>query len=197
MVTQVRPAGTSNGHDLLRHTGYIAAALAMLALSGCSTLDLFGDVDESEARDETAATFDPEAGAPKSPGQTKDASPRAKPRPPTATPTPETAKAPAADLDPDKIVGLNEVDAERLFGAPHFVIRQQPATRWHYVSATCTLDLFFFEDLETRARRILAYDVGSAAPNSSAVSENDTKTEDRGLKACATSIQAERNDSTG
>jgi len=67
------------------------------------------------------------------------------------------------------------------------VIRQQPAARWHYVSRTCTLDLFFFEDIETRARRLLAFDVGAARPGANT----------DGLNACATSIRTERHDRTG
>lgn len=67
------------------------------------------------------------------------------------------------------------------------------------------LDLFFFEDIETRARKILAYDVGDAPPadakptgtqSTQAVPERDTAEKEKRLKACATSIQAERNDST-
>lgn len=199
MVTQTRPAGPFGRHALIRRPGYLGAALAMLLLSGCSNLDLFNIMGQDEAPDETAATFDPETGARKPASPTGEASPRAKPAPPPPKAATEIANAPALKLDPDNIVGLNEIDAERLFGVPHFVIRQQPATRWHYVSRTCTLDLFFFEDLETRARRVLAYDVGSAAPNPAAEAEAEKSTNptDRDLKACATSIQAERNDSTG
>lgn len=199
MVTQVRATGRFGGDDLFHHSKYVGAALAMLLLSGCATLDLFDSMGQGDTSDQTAATFDPEAGARTSSHPTGDASPRAKPAPPTVSPKPMTdiATAPIPKLDPGRVVGLNEIDAERLFGAPHFVIHQQPATRWHYVSATCTLDLFFFEDLETRARRILAYDVGTAAPNISGDADKGTETTDRGLKECATSIQAERNDSTG
>lgn len=197
MVTQIRSAGRFGNNVPFHHPRYVGTALALFLLAGCSTLELFDTQRQSDTRDETAATFDPETGAQNAPGTTGEASPRAKPTPPSAKPASAAAKAPTPQLDSDSIVGLNEVDAERLFGAPHFVIRQQPATRWHYVSRTCTLDLFFFEDLETRVRRVLAYDVGTAAPNSSANADKNAKTKDRGLKACATSIQAERNDSTG
>ena len=116
---------------------------------------LVGDVDS-----------DPDAGIRTPASPTGEATPRAKPAPPNApkrTTTPSDAPPPPV-LDPANIVGLGESDAEKLFGPPHFVIREQPAIRWHYVSKTCTLDLFFFEDIETRARKILAYDVGDAPP---------------------------------
>jgi len=173
-------------------------------LTGCSALDYLGTLGREVPQDETAATFDPEAGAPKPSSPTGAAAPRAKPAPPAG---PDRGKArpatpPPPVLNGDSLVGLGEADAELLFGEPHFIIRQEPAIRWHYVSKTCTLDLFFFEDLESRARKILAYDVGNASqsgterPAPPDTPERDTAEKATRLKACAKSIQAERNDST-
>jgi len=161
--------------------------VVMLLLSGCSSLELFDALRQTEPHDEQAATFDPGLanGTKSTTTPTESAAPRAKPAVPRIAET--AARTPPPPVAPDDLVGLSEAAAETLFGPPHFVIRQQPATRWHYVSRTCTLDLFFFEDLETRARRILAYDVGAARPG----------TDHGGLNTCVTSIRAERHDSTG
>ena len=207
MVTQVRSARARQ----LRHARQAATVLALILLSGCSALDYLGTMGRDTTRDETDATFDPDAGIRTPSSPTGEATPRAKPASPkapgraAATSTTPSDGPPPPVLDPAKIVGLGESDAEKLFGPPHFVIREQPAIRWHYVSKTCTLDLFFFEDLETRARKLLAYDVGDASPadaeptgnqSTQAAPERDTAEKKKRLKACATTIQAERNDST-
>ena len=185
--------------------------LALLLLTGCSALDYLDTLGRDTTYDETDATFDPDAGIRTTPNPTGEAAPRAKPAPPKApgrTTAPSTSPSdapPPPVLDPANIVGLGERDAEQLFGPPHFVFREQPAIRWHYVSKACTLDLFFFEDLETRARKILAYDVGDASSNApepngsqstAGTPERNTAEKEKRLKACAKSIQAERNDST-
>lgn len=186
--------------------GGAVLALAVL-LTGCSALDYFDPLGRDNPDDTTAGIFDPEAGAPDPASPTGTATPREKPVPPAQPAAPEAGGADSATPPPPvpdgaSLVGLGEADAEFLFGPPHFVIRQQPAIRWHYVSATCTLDLYFFEDLETRARKILAYDVGNAtrhgtnAPAPSGAGERDNAEKEERFKACAKSIQAERNDST-
>jgi hypothetical protein len=162
MVTQVRSARAPQR----RHVRQAATLLALILLTGCSALDYLDTWGRDTSGDQTDAIFDPDAGIRTPASPTGEATPRAKPAPPKApkrTTTPSDAPPPPV-LDPANIVGLGESDAEKLFGPPHFVIREQPAIRWHYVSKTCTLDLFFFEDIETRARKILAYDVGDAPP---------------------------------
>lgn len=170
---------------------YVTLTLALLWLSGCSTFELLDVVRTSEPDDPQSATFDPNlADQTSGPEETTgEALPRKKPAPPATTHrnTAPDKPAPAPRLNSESLIGLDEDAAIEIFGAPHFVIRQQPATRWHYVSTTCTLDLFFFEDLETRARRILAFDVGAARPGANT----------DGLNACATSIRTERHDRTG
>lgn len=169
----------------------LSAIVLLIGLSGCSGLDFFDRFGNSTVENDPAGTFDPGLADPDPDNTpaTGAASPRTKPAPPETDN--QTAYRAPISLDPGNLVGLVESDAELLFGPPHFVIRQQPATRWHYVSQACTLDLFFFEDIETRVRRVLAYDVGTAAPR-----EADEPSDD-GLTACANSIRAERNDRTG
>lgn len=174
-----------------RPVAALTAAIVLIGLSGCAGFDLFDGFGNDAAQNDPAGTFDPGLADtdPQNTPATGAASPRTKPAPPE--PDDQAAYRAPISLDPENMVGLVEADAELLFGPPHFVIRQQPATRWHYVSQACTLDLFFFEDIETRVRRVLAYDVGTAAPRPAAGTSND------GLTACANSIRAERNDRTG
>lgn len=167
----------------------MALSVALL-LGGCAELNgLFNTQDAPPETEVRAGTFDPALATPAE-DETFAAQPRNKPIPPKPDATAHTADAPVFDPLPplpdenpsDSVVGMSEVEAGRLFGTPHFVIRKQPSVRWHYVTETCTLDLFFFEDLESRARRILAYDVSGA----SAGADPDA------LKACAEAIRKER-----
>lgn len=179
-----KPEGPGRGATRL------AALTFVLFLGGCADFDnLFKAQDKPSSADRQAATFDPALATP-GPDNTFAARPRDKPTPPKPN---EVASAPAdpqpAQLPPlpdeipsDSVVGMSEVEAGRLFGPPQFVIRKQPSVRWHYVTETCTLDLYFFEDLESRARRILAYDVSGA----SAGADPDA------LKTCAEAIRTER-----
>ncbi len=166
-----------------------AAALvfAAFALGACSALDLFDGLRNDTRPDERAATFDP-ALAPPGPDDTGAAEPRDKPKAPKrAIAAAPPAKPKREPVQPETVVGMAEAEAERLFGPPHFVIRRQPSTRWHYVSERCTLDLFFFEDIETRERRILAYDVAAAEPGAAKT------TDGKALNACVAAIHEERN----
>lgn len=205
MVTQVRSARAYQR----RHARQAATLLALMLLAGCSALDYLDTLGRDTTGDPAEAILDPDTGTRTAASPTGAATPRAKPappKPPGPASTPTDTPPPAPDLA--NIIGLGESDAEKIFGPPHFVIREQPAIRWHYVSKACTLDLFFFEDLETRARKILAYDVGDASSGHTGSSgarnaqttrdtpEHDTMEKEKRLKACATSIQAERNDST-
>jgi len=68
----------------------------MVLLSGCSGLELFDAMHQSESRDEQAATFDPGLanGTKSTTTPTESAAPRAKPTaPPTARSTASTAPA--------------------------------------------------------------------------------------------------------
>lgn len=170
-----------------------------LLLGGCAGFDPFNKQPAPTQAEQRAGTFDPALAEP-SADDTFTARPRSKPAPPEepqVARTPSDAQpGPALALLPDEIasdtvVGMAETDAERLFGRPHFVIRQQPALRWHYVTQTCTLDLFFFEDLETRTRRVLAYDVSGASTAA------DARAEPGALKACAEAIRTERGRNAG
>jgi hypothetical protein len=56
-----------------------------------------------------------------------------------------------------ELIGLDESAATRLFGAATEKSEQPPATVWHYKSANCELDLFFYLDLRSGRMRTLHY----------------------------------------
>jgi len=70
----------------------------------------------------------------------------------------------------------------RLLGTADTLREEPPATVWGYRSATCTLDLFFYMDMESRSFRALAYDV----------STTDGVKGDRALNACLKQIMDRR-----
>lgn len=93
---------------------------------------------------------------------------------------PETA-ALSTSFDPKQLIGLDTAAAQELLGAPDEVREGNPATVWHYKAHDCTLDVYFYADLGTRALRALAYDVTTAQPTA----------DERSVKACAGRIRAD------
>lgn len=75
-------------------------------------------------------------------------------RPPSPEPT-RTAPGP----DPSQLVGLGPVQLEALLGPPHAVHDEPPAKVWSYRAGQCSLDVFFFMNVETKAMKALAYDL--------------------------------------
>jgi hypothetical protein len=60
-----------------------------------------------------------------------------------------------------ELIGLDESGATRLFGPATDKSEQPPATVWHYKSANCELDLFFYLDLRSGRMRTLHYSLKS------------------------------------
>ena len=58
-----------------------------------------------------------------------------------------------------ELIGLDESAATRLLGPATEKSDQPPATVWHYKSANCELDLFFYLDLRSGRMRTLHYSV--------------------------------------
>jgi hypothetical protein len=56
-----------------------------------------------------------------------------------------------------ELIGLNEADATRLFGAANQKLDAPPATVWRYRGANCELDLIFYLDLHSGEMRTLRY----------------------------------------
>jgi hypothetical protein len=59
--------------------------------------------------------------------------------------------------DASDLIGLNEADAVKLFGAAGQKVDAPPATVWRYRGANCELDLMFYLDLHSGEMRTLRY----------------------------------------
>lgn len=164
------------------HSNFLTAACAVLLLGGCSIEPPWGSADDDTRAAVPTSEIGPEYDGANSgrsaygtlSGRTKlgtlAAVPKAKPAPPHAA------------VEELALIGLDEIEAQRTFGPPDYIVRQPPATRWRYTSSTCTLDLYFYQDVETRRLRILAYDI--AAPKLGA--------DDDKLAGCSTTIRSEK-----
>jgi hypothetical protein len=80
--------------------------------------------------------------------------------PPAGAPLPRPAPEPfPMQLDPGILIGLAPEQAELMMGRPTEVRDEPPATVWAYKSGDCTLEVFFYQEVETRQPRALAYHV--------------------------------------
>ena len=84
--------------------------------------------------------------------------------PASAPPAPGPTAAP---LQLQELIGLDQPAATRLFGTAVERREEPPATIWHYKTANCELDLFFYLDLRSGRMRTLHYtfrgDAGGSA----------------------------------
>jgi hypothetical protein len=90
---------------------------------------------------------------------------------PAATAAPSTAAAPnapaaapAADYDPDRLVGLSEADAMSLLGPPVEKSDSPPSRVWTYRSQTCDVKLFFYPEVGGTTYRTLTYEINDRDP---------------------------------
>jgi hypothetical protein len=143
---------------------------AMASLPACASIDR---AFETAPRSTRAASAPPVA-APESP-QERSAT---RVRPTVTEPAPRTT----TPLDPAQLVGLNPAQLESFLGRPSSVREEPPATVWAYRAGPCSLEVFFFMSVETKAMKALAYDL--KPPQRSAAARND----------CFDSIVAETRD---
>jgi hypothetical protein len=68
---------------------------------------------------------------------------------------------PPAPINPERLIGLGEVDAENWLGQPEQRSEAPPATIWRYASRDCEIDVYFYLDLQHRVMRALHYEVRS------------------------------------
>ena len=90
--------------------------------------------------------------------KTEEASPTPSPQPPPVPP----AKPPVAQLDPQRLVGLNESAVTDLIGPPQDVRDQPPARVWSYTGNKCAVEVLFYFDLTQQEFRALTYSVEPA-----------------------------------
>jgi hypothetical protein len=119
----------------------VPVMLTVAALSGCTLLQPPGSVNQGAAG--------------KSEG---GAAPTPSPQPPPVPP----AKPPIAQLDPQRLVGLNESAVTDLIGPPQDVRDQPPARVWRYTGNKCAVEVLFYFDLTKQEFRALTYSVEPA-----------------------------------
>src|SRR3546814_3275698 len=111
------------------------------------------------------------------PGRLPD-SPIGVPRAPETKPEPPTHPSLAANHpDPDgalndleiqpereseSLIGLDEAAMRERFGDPLLIEEQPPGIRWQYASADCTIQVFFFMEVQSQQLRVLSYEIGRA-----------------------------------
>ena len=112
------------------------------------------------------------------------------PRPPAPrtliVPAPKPAAPKQADVPtiaPGELVGADFSSVLQVFRKPDMVQSSALSVVWTYSQAACTLQLFFYPDIQTKVFRLLKYDLKSEAGE---------KTADR--SACLHDIMAIRND---
>ena len=119
----------------------VSVAIAIGLLSGCALLERPSDVKQNapiKTEEETSQPF----------------SPRQPPVPP--------AKPPVAQLDPQRLVGLNEGAVRDMIGSPSEVRDEPPARVWRYNGNKCSVDVLFYFDLTQQEFRALTYSVEPA-----------------------------------
>ena len=65
----------------------------------------------------------------------------------------------AMGVDPDVLVGLDMTSTKVLLGDPALQFEKAPAKVWSYHGGICTLNIFFFPEVEDDHFRLLAYRV--------------------------------------
>jgi len=156
----------------MRHA---ALAAALLILIGCDARDL---AQYSPFREATGAK-------PATPGVTTARArpapaaplPAAKPAPRSTEPVPDTT-----GVSPDRLIGLDAENVERLLGPPTELADRSPAKGWRYRTERCTLDLSLYLDVKSKVFRTLAYEVTS----------HDSS--DQGKRLCLAELEARRRD---
>lgn len=136
------------------------AILPLLLLTACADMSyqppgmeaVTGTARFPEQKPAGVKPVDPRAAAPRPPRpRPTTASQGAQPAPPATAPetaavqTPETVEPPAA---PMKLTGLTQRETLALLGRPVSETDQPPAKVWRYRGTGCTLDLFFYLDLQ-------------------------------------------------
>jgi len=178
-VTGVLRKAADAGADTLgqgRHAGLLLAVLLLAGCPGTTVAPGAGFPDPTMAGTASRTALRPV--------------PRVKPVPPPVVPVTTTAAAntapavaalpdpvpgdapalasppilsPTPNADPDRLVGLDEVQTLHLLGSPVAREEAPPAKVWRYAKGDCTLKVFFFMDMtSSQDFRALSYDMKSS-----------------------------------
>jgi|SRR5579871_1219797 len=149
----------------------VAAAQAPAATSSDTETPSQGTASSQPAAPATPSTT--ESGASSQPAasvvsttteSTSNGQPAATAVPSTASAPAASVEAPAAEYDPDRLVGLSEVDALNLLGAPVEKTESPPSRVWTYRSQTCDVKLFFYPEVGGTTYRTLTYEITDRDP---------------------------------
>ncbi len=137
----------------------ICLALAVV-LPGCAALEqaasLWTADDELAVPPEEIAASELERGiAPAAPAAVPP--PVAQPPGPRPKPVDLARSPPNAKLE--RLLGLGLQEAQALLGTPHLRTEMPPAKVLAYEGKTCTLNVFFYLDLDSDRYRALAYEI--------------------------------------
>ena len=102
---------------------------------------------------------------------------------PAKKPTPPAREAEGPTIAPGELVGSDFMSVLHVLRKPDTVQSSALSVVWTYSQAECTLQLFFYPDIQTKVFRLLKYDLKSDAGENSA---------DR--SACLHDIMAVKND---
>jgi hypothetical protein len=156
----------------MRHPTLAAALLILIGCDGRDMAQYSPFREEPSARQETV-------GARTARARTAPAAPlpAAKPAARSGEPVPDTR-----GVSPDRLIGLDAENVERLLGPPNELADRPPAKGWRYRTERCTLDLSLYLDVKSKVFRTLAYEVTS----------HDSS--DQGKRLCLAELEARRRD---
>jgi hypothetical protein len=81
-----------------------------------------------------------------------------------AAATASNASPPPPEVDPEKLVGLNETEAMNLLGPPAEKTDAPPSRVWTYRSPACDVKLFFYPEVGGTLYRTLTYEITDRDP---------------------------------
>ena len=152
------------------------AALLALGLGGCGAVYFPWEqakapttlpVATKETGKETNATAPQPNDAIKTETTEKAAKPKKKPA--AAAKQPELQvdlpREAAPSRHPNDLVGRDEAAVSGMIGQPASTRNDGSAMIWSYRTAGCSLDVFFFLDVQSNTRRVLSYDLKADAPD--------------------------------
>jgi len=87
--------------------------------------------------------------------------PARKPNPPAVQQPAGRPPVESEPIDPERLIGLDQRDAEDWLGTPNQRSDAPPGTIWHYLSKDCQVDVYFYLDLQKGVMRALNYEVRS------------------------------------
>ena len=74
----------------------------------------------------------------------------------------------AVKLTEDNLIGIEPVDAMGLLGVPEQIREDPPAQVWAYQREGCSLEIYFYLDLESDNLRSLTYELDAGEPSEAA-----------------------------